>query len=354
VSVGWLSATWAGYFSTLEEFQGWAAAFVGELVPVPRRWRGYETVLAGEHGVLLGVRVRDGGALELHLDVPARVLESLDPDALYALLRCAGLHAQNVTRCDATLDDWQKVMTPLDLEVLTSDAADPYSLNREQLVTRAKDSDFRRSKGPRGGDTWYLGGKSGEAQLRVYDKARESQGEVDAIRWELQLRGDRAKDAVVALVVAAEQLAACSPGMTAGVALAEVMGDQWAAQLVRFVDFRDRSRDLNVSRCPRLGWFVALVLNAGRARPVVVKPELTVKQMHDYASVALPSWVATLADSAPFVCGVSPELWLLALLDDGRKHRSARHDSVLTAGLKAHEEEKRERESRLTFAEAAD
>ncbi len=76
--------------------------------------------------------------------------------------------------------------------------------------------------------------------------------------------------------------------------------------------------------------------------------------MHDYASVALPSWVAMLADSAPFVCGVSPELWLLALLDDGRKHRSARHDALLTAGLNAHEEENREREARLTLAEAAD
>ncbi len=354
-SVGWLSATWVGHFSTLEEFQAWAAPFLGELALVPRRWRGYEVVLAGEHGVLLGVRVRDGDVLELHLDVPAQVLDSLHHGALYVLLRCAALYAQNVTRSDVTLDDWQKVITPMELDALTSDPSDPHTLLKDKIVTHVKSSaDFHRSKGPRGGDTWYLGGKSGGALLRVYDKARESQGEVDAIRWELQLRGDRAKDAVVALVVAADELAACSPGMTAGAALAEVMGEQWASQLVRFVDFRDRSQDSNVSRCPRLPWFVALVLNAGRAAPVVVKPVPTLPQMHDYASVALPSWVATLADSAPFVCGVSPELWLLALLEDGRKHRSRRHDALLTAGLKAHQEENRERESRLSFGEAAD
>ncbi len=328
VSVGWLSCTWVGYFASLDDFTGWAAAFVGELVLVPRRWRGYDVVYAGEHGVLVGLKVRDSGVLELHLDVPARVLESLDPDALYALLRCVAFHAQNVSRCDVTLDDWQKVITPLGLDVLTSGADDLYSLNRAQLVTRAKESQYLRSKGPKGGDTWYLGGSSGDARLRVYDKARESGGEVDAIRWELQLRGDRAKDAVVSLIVAADQLAG------GGSALFEVMGEQWASQLVRFVDFRDRSRDLNVSRCPRLGWFVALVLNAGRARPVVVKPDLTVQRLHDYAAVALPSMLATLADSARLVCGVSPETYLLSMLRDGRHRRSPRHDLALrSAGV---------------------
>jgi hypothetical protein len=359
VSVGWLSCTWVAYFDSLEQFQSWAVAFVGELVAVPRRWRGYEVVYAGEHGVMVGLKVRDGGEVEIHLDVPARVLESLDHETLYGLLRCAAFYAQNVSRCDVTLDDWQKVMTPMGLDVLTSGADDAYALNREQLVTRAKESQFIRSKGPTGGDTWYLGGSSGEARLRVYDKARESGGEVDAVRWELQLRGDRAKDAVVSLIVAADGLAAGSRGLTRGLALAEVMGEQWASQLVRFVDFRDRSQDLNVSRCPRLGWFWSLVMSAGRARPVVVKPDLTVQRMHDYAAVALPSWLATLADSAPLVCGVSPELWLLSMLEDGRKNRSTRHALALKSGRavaedrsKVAEDKRREWAERL--AEAAD
>ncbi len=340
VSLGWLSCTWVGHFAALPDFLSWAAAFVGDLLPVARRWRGYEVVHAGEHGVLLGVKVRDGGALELHLDVPARVLEALEHDALHALLECVGLHAQNVSRCDVTLDDWQKVITPAQLDVLTSGADDAYALNREHLVTRAKESQFIRSKGPTGGDTWYLGGKSGEARLRVYDKARESGGEVDAIRWELQLRGDRAKDAVVALVVAARRVSDPAgrrdSGAAVGGTLAEVMGEQWCEQLVRFVDFRDRSQDVNISRCPRLGWFTALVLNACKARPVVVAPDLTVQRMHDYAAVALPSWLATLADSAPAVCGVSPELWLLSMLHDGRRNRSGRHELALrSAGVRS-------------------
>jgi hypothetical protein len=339
VSVGWLSCTWVGHFVTLEDFQHWALPYLGEFVFVPRRWRGYEIVWQGENGVMLGIRPRESGELELHLDVPAAVLESLDGPSLFALLWKAQCHAQNVTRLDVTVDDWSKVITPMQLEVMTSGADNPYDLNRDQLVTKAKSTDFRRSKGPRGGDTWYLGGTTGDARLRVYDKARESLGEVDAIRWELQTRSERAKQALTALTLEACALAAEDGPATPerlGLALTEVMGTWASKQLVRFVDFRDRSQDPNVSRCPRLSWWAAIVADTEKAVPVVVDPPLTVERMHDYAAVALPSWLATLADSAPVVAGVSPEAYILAMLRDGRQKRSARHGLALrSAGVVA-------------------
>lgn len=326
VSVGWISCTWVGGFQTLDDFFAWSEAFIGEMAPAGRRWRGYDVVYAGQHGVLLGLRVRDGGHLELHLDVPASVLEGMDHQALHAFLLQVA-QAQNVSRCDLTLDDWCKVITPHQLDVLTSGAQDVYALNKDQMVTRAKESTFLRSKGATGGDTWYLGGTKGEARLRVYDKARESAGDVDAIRWELQLRGDRAKDAVVMLALEC---------MARKQDFSEVLGWVVSSQLVRFVDFRDRSADQNSGRCPRLPWFAALVLNTERARPVIVPPPLTVERMHDYAQVALPSWLATLADSASVVAGVSPESWLLAMLRAGRRKRSERHRLALrSAGVVA-------------------
>ncbi len=328
VSLGWLSCTWVNFWASLDEFTRWAAAFVGELLPSPRRWRGYESVWMGEHGVMVGARLRDAlpdsaPPLELHLDIPATVLESLSPAALYALLEVV-CQAQNITRADVTLDDWCKMQTPLGLELLTSGGADPYALNKDSLVTRATTSDYRRSKGLTGGDTWYLGSTSGDVRLRVYDKARESAGEVDSIRWELQLRGDRAKDAVLALFYESLHRGGAA-------ALPEYMGEWAASNLVRFVDFRDRSDDSNISRCPRVGWWAALVLDAQKARPVVVKPPLTVQRLHDYAESALPSLLATLADSARLVAGVSAEGWLLGMLVDGRRRRSPRHRLALHA-----------------------
>jgi hypothetical protein len=233
-------------------------------------------------------------------------------------MREVALHAKNVTRCDVTLDDWQKVITPADLDILTT-GDDPWKLHKAQCVTRAEQSDFHRSKGPKGGDTWYLGGKTGLARLRVYDKARESGGEVDAIRWELQLRGDRAKDAVVALAL----MGLDSP-------LDVRMGEWAASQLVRFVDFREREQDSNVTRCDRLPWFIALVLNAEKARAVVVPPPLTCERLHDYADKALPSMLLTLARSARHIRGsLSPEAYIMAMLAKGQERLSARHSLAL-------------------------
>lgn len=326
LSLGWLSCTWVGEWLEVRDFLNWSEAFIGELHQVPRRWRGYETVYQGQHGILAGFRWRDGEILEVHLDIPATLLESLEHEAMLAFLERVAFYALNVSRADLTLDDWDKSITPFELETLTSGADNPYELNKESLVTRASQSDFRRSKGPTGGDTWYLGSSKGDARLRVYDKARESGGKVDAIRWELQLRGDRAKDAVVALYYESITRGSFSAG------LAWVV----SSQLVRFVDFRDRSQDSNISRCPRLSWFEKLVGNAEKAKAIIVKPDLDVRDMHRYARKALPSWLATLADSADFVHDLSPEEWILEMLALGRQKRSARHALALSeAGVVA-------------------
>jgi hypothetical protein len=342
VSVGWLSCTWIGYWEDEKTFFNWVEAFVGEFVAAEHRWRLYDTVYNGLHGVKVGTKVRKDGHLEIHLDVPATVLESLEPDALYAFLYNVAFYAKNVSRLDVALDDWKKLITPFQLEVLTSSTEDPYTLNKAFCVTRVEKSDYRRSKGPTGGDTWYLGtregkkGNSSDVLLRVYDKARESQGEVDAIRWELQLRDDRAKDALVSLLMESHIRGAES-------ALPKYMGEWAASQLLRFVDFRDRSKDKNVSRCPRLPWWDALMLSAVKAVPVVVKPPLTIEKMHKYAYKALPNWIAALADSVSVLDpSITPDDWLLALVAEGRQQRanrkadgrSSRHDLVLReAGL---------------------
>jgi hypothetical protein len=243
-------------------------------------------------------------------------------DKLGPFLFDVACHTTNVTRMDATLDDYSKRITPMDLELLSSGADDPYELNKRFMVTRAKQSDFRRSKGPRGGDTWYLGGPKSDSRLRVYDKARESGGEIDAIRWEMQLRGLAAKSALVHLVLSHSS------------AQMQEMGLWVAGELLRFVDFKDREADSNVTRCPRLPWFSELVGDAEKALPVVVKPPLTVERMHAYADRALPSWLATLADSAPAVSCRSPEEYILHLLSQGRQERSERHALALrSAGI---------------------
>ncbi len=333
VSMGWLSCTWIGYFAVLDDFMTWAGSFFGELIYLEgRRWRGYEHVFMGEHGLMVGTRYGDGGVLEVHADIPATLLEGLRLGRLVALLRSVHLHAKNVTRLDVTLDDWQKVITPEELRLLTTDPNDKNKLVRDDIVTRAKQADYRSSTGTRGGDTWFLGAPSGDSRLRVYDKFKESEGEVDSIRWELQLRNERAREALAHLIgyIDARRDAGLS-----GVRALEAAAGSWASvQLVSFVDFRNRNSNSNVSRADRRFWWLGLVLDAAKARPERVEPPLTVDRLHDYAVSALPSLLATLADSAPLVVGRKPFDYLRDLLLMGRERRSPRHQLALrSAGI---------------------
>lgn len=333
VSVGWLSATWVGYFAHLDDFMTWSSSFFGELIYMEgRRWRGYDHVFMGEHGLMVGTRYRDGGVLEVHADIPATLLEGLRLGRLVALLRSVHLHAQNVTRLDVTLDDWQKVITPEALRFLTTDPADRNKLFRDDIVTRAKQTKYDSSTGDRGGDTWYLGGTSGDTRLRVYDKYKESQGEVDAIRWELQLRNERAREALAQLIAVID--ARKADGLSGARALEATAGDWASRQLVGFVDFRDRNSDSNVSRADRRFWWLALVTDAVKARPERVEPLLTVERLHDYGLKCLPSLLATLAYSAPLVVGRSPHDYLRDLLCVGLERLSPRHKLALrSAGV---------------------
>lgn len=318
VSMGWLSCTFVGD-AALGEYAAYLEAFLGEFWHVPeRRWRGYDVTYEAVNGVLMGSKVRSTGQHEVHLDVPARALESMELSVLSAFLEFVSDHAHNVTRLDSALDDYHKHITPLELHALTSDG---YELRRDCLVTTAVQSQLVSSCGVRGGTTWYLGAASAAVRLRVYDKGRESGGAIDAIRWEIQLRGVRARDALAQLVDGARRV---------GCSVAEHMSDWWGPQCVRFVDFRDRSTSSNISRAERLSWWRALVDDARRAVAWTVPAPLTVERMHEYALHALPSWIATLADSA-MVRGFSPEEWIRDMVARGRARRSPRHAVALRA-----------------------
>lgn len=351
--VGWLSCTWKGYFASLDDFMTWAGSFFGDLLYCEgQRWRGYEHVFLGEHGVRVGARYVgaagapaegdegrrvpvDKAVLEVHLDVPATVLEGMRLGRLVALLRSVHLHAHNVTRLDCNLDDWMKVIMPADLHALTCDPADRSRLRRDDLVTRAKSARFLAGVGARGGDTWELGSSQGEVKLRVYDKEAESEGELPVVRWELQMRGDWARSALASLIERLD-VQKEKQKLSGARAFEFVLGGWVASWLTGYVDFKDRNSDSNISRADRRFWWLSLVLNARKASVERVDPPLTVERLHEYAMRSLASLVATLCDSSHVVAGVSAEDYLLALYAEGVRKRSPKHVLALrSAGVAA-------------------
>ena len=333
VSLGWLSATFLGYFASPDDALAWASSFFGPIEYAEgRRWRGYDHTWMGEHGLHIGMRWVMGERLEVHLDIPATVLEALRPGRLVALLRSLHLHAHNVTRLDAALDDWCKVQTPAGLRELTTAPDDRNTLVRDDIVTRAKQTDFQSSTGKKGGDTWYLGARKGKGEtlLRVYDKFKESEGETDCIRWEIQLRDVKARAALAQLVGYIDAQKKVT-GMSGARVLEKVMGGWVASLLVSFVDFRDRNSDVNVSRAGRRFWWAALVLDANKAKFERVEPPLTVQRMHEHAYSNMLSMLAALADSAEVALGLRPGEWFEHVVRLGRERLSPRHKLALRA-----------------------
>lgn len=333
VSLGWLSATWRGFWASPDDFLEWAGGLFGALEYCEgRRWRGYDHTWMGEHGVLAGVRWDNG--LEVHLDVPATPLEALRPGQIVALVEHLHKNAVNVPRLDVTLDDWMKVKMPAELYAMTSSAENREELVRDELVTRAKSGRLIASVGRRGGDTWELGARTGGGnKLRVYDKNAESGGEVDAVRWELQLRDDAAHAALGSLAQLVRQEKAAKQVIGAK-AFGNVLGGWVASQMVNFLDFRNRYSDSNITRADRLVWWAALVLNAKKAKMELVKPGLTINRMHEHAYSNMAGMIATLADSAEAALGLSPGAWFAEIVRLGREKRSPKHRLALrSAGV---------------------
>ena len=55
-------------------------------------------------------------------------------------------------------------------------------------------------------------------------------------------------------------------------------GDAWASRLVQLVDFRDRSANSLVNRCPRLEWFEGIVGNAEKATVYGPRPVMSAEK----------------------------------------------------------------------------
>lgn len=71
----------------------------------------------------------------------------------------------------------------------------PFDFNRflanKRISTNTKKMQFITSTQTKGA-TFYCGARGGDRYLRIYDKNYESNGEIDSVRYEMQLRGERA------------------------------------------------------------------------------------------------------------------------------------------------------------------
>lgn len=260
---------------------------------------GYERSSVGPGGSRI---LWSGRRPEVHVRLPGKWCAGLDETAMRTLLSYVHIHGRP-TRVDLAADDWSRSVVPEEVREAFRRGEAVTHIKKRQLIENCSDGES--------GCTFYLGGGTSRQKLRVYDKGAQSRGEIDAIRWEVEAR----KEAAVSLL---DSL------------LLGEWGEVWASRVVQLVDFRMRNADSDVSRCPRLPWFTALVGAAKKAKVYGAKPIVSLER----AATWIRKQVApTLA--AVFAAHGGDLDYLTEVLGNGRARWRETHRLVVAQGLAA-------------------
>lgn len=196
----------------------------------------------------------DEGMGQLRIHIPGRAIAASTQESFRDCVQVlSALYGGDCTRIDVAVDDEGR-LTPLSELRDAQDSRNYTGVRSHRRITSGGlDQDD--------GMTFYFGSKASDSQLRVYDKKVESKGKVDCIRWELQLRRDKAAK-MCSLWLGAE---ASKKGQVGAVISGAVAGA---------VDFIDRSRNQkDLSRCDRLTWWEQVRAHLSKAYRLQIPPK---------------------------------------------------------------------------------
>jgi hypothetical protein len=232
--------------------------------------------------------------LDVAVNLPGTACEMLGTAGLLKLARQLDL---TVTRLDLAWDT-TGLMTP---------ALVRHAFEAGSAVTHCKVTDWRESKGgKKAGSTFYVGNRSAsDARLvRFYDMRGPT-------RVEIELHKKRADMMWQMLnVVDLDEWSKCS-----------------LCYLVDFIDFRDRSADVNVGRCPRLDWWEDFTDGAGRLALPLPRKSPTLDSQKEWLENQVSSTFALVAESVP-----DATKWIQEkILRAGYVRRTPRQTALLNA-----------------------
>jgi DNA relaxase NicK len=225
--------------------------------------------------------------LEVHVDLSAGIVSAWPTSKVRAVLEWILKHEGHLTRLDCALDD-RSCTVPLQT-IKTAIA-------RGQCVTRADRMQTIASSsihtGTPSGETLYVGSPHSQTLLRIYDKRAELQtkGCEDwasyGIRWELQLKQDRAQ--------------------VCGQVLAYLEETDWLEFIIgvlrSYVDFRHTTRDEadeDRYRAPLLGWWQELTDGFRKGRLVIEKDEQSIPKVKRWVKHSVAPMLAVICAHDP-------------------------------------------------------
>ncbi len=205
----------------------------------------------GPHGALMEV---DWAEKWVHVVIKGKGCRAVGTEAivrLHEVLFAKVGDAYRAKRVDLAWDDYKKRVSP---EQFRERFCDPVTKKkRPEVVCKARGGRAIVDDAPNGGGSYTIGRRESNRLLRVYDKAAESGGTVDAIRIELECKDRVAVDVMEALVRGSVE---CRSAAVVGF-------------LVGFIDFREAVPGMAVRQRPRCSWWAELV---GAARKAKLSP----------------------------------------------------------------------------------
>lgn len=300
VHVDWLSVTLQGTdpADLMALFQEYLS---GDFVDAAHGRYGYDRMRVGPAGaaVMWSTTRLDMG---VHADLPGRWCSSLHWREMGDLLLRLLARGASFTRLDLAADDWEMRAQPVDIWE---------AIERGEMVTHAQSVKATVERNPHSGEQLgsglTVGSRGSRVFLRIYDKSVESAGEIEAIRWELELRAEAAQQTVGLLLAQSE------------------WGEVFSTLLVRFVDFREPAGE-NVTRRVRAAWFAALVGDCQKAAGYVQKVVRTLEQVATWLERQVAPSLAVLHAAAADPAGT-----IAGLLERGRLRWRPNHLALLGA-----------------------
>jgi len=240
------------------------------------------------------------GRDDIHLSLPGQACQIAGEKRLRSLFRYSLGHGGKPTRCDVAIDDYRRVISPADV-LKTIQGPDCVTHARKWLVQQGGvvgSADLT-------GETAYLGAPSSRQRLRVYDKGLESEGEIDAVRWELESRKEAAETMVLALAYRG-------------------WGEVMASRLAGFVDFKDVESHSEVEKRRRLSWFRQLIGWTRKASAYLPKTPRTAEEVVEWLDRSIGPMLAV---GMAFWKGDTGQLY--EIIDRGKRRWRPRHKAMV-------------------------
>lgn len=299
VGVDWLEFTVWGL--EVVALQARLGSFVGgDWSEMDRGAYGYSDALRSSTGARILHGGREDG--DMHVILPGSCVGAMDEASIRGLMAWVRTASKyKVSRLDLRGDDYLRVVSPGGVY---------RAWMRGEHVTHAHSAGVQRRiahDGTSTGEMFTVGSRGSRQYLRVYDKALETKGETDSIRWELEFRDEAAGSALDALILGR-------------------WGEVWASRLVQFADFRDPESNTNVSRRARVAWFRALVDAAVKAAVYFPSPMRTVAEVREWFRRQVAPTLALLVTADAGDLSV-----VYDALDEGRRRMGAKHRAILAA-----------------------